>query len=78
MRAVQELSTLDDAPPIDASVFSFGADVEIQSEIIVDGQTGSLRWDLVGKSFLNEGKVLISARLKASKPISITTMCLDL
>lgn len=78
LRAVQELSALDAAHNLNATAFAFGAESEIQSEIIVDSQTGELRWDLLGKSLLNEGKVLIAAGLKASKPVSITTMRLDL
>lgn len=78
LRAVQELSALDVPSEFDAAAFSFAAGSETQSEIIVDTQTGELRWDLLGKSLLNEGKVLIGAGLKASKPVSITTMRLDL
>ena len=78
LSAVQELSILDGAADIDVKAFAFGEDLKPQSEIIVDEQTGTLRWDILGKSLLNEGKVLIGARLKASKPVSITTMRLDL
>jgi hypothetical protein len=78
LRAVQELAVLDGATAMDASVFVFGADVEPQSEVIVDEQTDSLRWDVLGRNLLNEGKVLIGASLRASKPVSITTMKLDL
>jgi hypothetical protein len=78
LRAAQELSTLDVLSDNDATAFAFGAGSETQSEIIVDTQTGDLRWDVLGKSLLNEGKVLIGAGLKANKPVSITTMRLDL
>jgi hypothetical protein len=78
LRAVQELSALDVTSDIAATAFTFGAENDIQSEIIVDTQTGDLRWDVLGKSLLNEGKVLIGAGLKASKPVCITTMRLGL
>ena len=78
LRAVQELSILDRISDMDAKAYTFGLDAEPQSEIIIDAQTGTLRWDVLGKSILNEGKVLVGARLKASKPVSITTMRLDL
>ncbi len=78
LRAVQELSVLDVPSDLDSTAFAFGARNEPQSEIIVDAQTGELRWDILGRSLLNEGKVLIGAGLKASKPVSITTMRLDL
>lgn len=78
LRAVQELSALDESFDHDASAYAFGADKELQSEIIIDAKSGDLRWDLLGKSLLNEGKVLIGAGLKASAPVSITTMRLDL
>lgn len=78
LRAVQELSVLDVLSDLDAMAYAFGAGSEPQSEIIVDAQTGELRWDVLGKSLLNEGKVLIGAGLRASEPVSITTMRLDL
>lgn len=78
LRAVQELAVLDGEHAMDASAFVFATDTKIQSEVIVDKKTGSLRWDVLGKSLLDEGKVLIGASLKASKPVSITTMMLDL
>jgi len=78
LRAVQELSALDVPSDLDGKAFAFGTGNEPQSEIIVDAQTGELRWDVLGKNLLNEGKVLIGAGLKASKPVSITTMRLDL
>jgi hypothetical protein len=78
LRAVQELTTLDVHSGDDAVSFAFGVGHEPQSEIIVDTQTGDLRWDILGKTFLNEGKVLIGAKLKANKPVIITTMRLDL
>lgn len=78
LRAVQELSVLDMPSDQDAKAFMFGLENESQSEIIVDSQSGELRWDILGKSLLNEGKVLIGAALKASKPVAITTMRIDL
>jgi len=78
LRAVQELSALDVTSDLGATALAFGAENEMESEIIVDTQTGDLRWDVLGKSLLSEGKVLIGAGLKASKPVSITTMRLDL
>lgn len=77
-RAVQELSALDVTSDLGATAFAFGSENDIQSEIIVDTQTGNLRCNFIGKSLLNEGKVLIGAGLKANKPMSITTMRLDL
>lgn len=78
LRAVQELAMLDSACGIDATAFDFGTGPEPQSEVIVDAHTAELRWDVLGKSLLNEGKVLIGGVLKASKPVKITTMRLDL
>lgn len=77
LRAVQELSVLDGASDLDATAFSFGTGTEPQSEVIVDAQTGLLRWDVMGRSLLSEGRVLIGGQLKASKPVTITTMRLD-
>lgn len=69
LRAAQELSTLDPSE-LNATVFSFGASNEPQSEIIVDTESSNLRWDLICKSLQIEGKILIKAGLKASKPTS--------
>lgn len=78
LRAIQELTLLDTSSDLDAMAYAFGSGNELQSEVIVDAQTGELRWDILGKSLLSEGKVLIGAGLNTSKPISITTMRLDL
>lgn len=76
--AVKELSMLGNATDGNAIAFSFGSSGNSQSEIIEDAQTGHLRWDLLGKSFLDEGKVMIGAELKSNDPARITTMILDL
>jgi hypothetical protein len=78
LRAVQELSALDDQLVGDATAYDFGTGTDQLSEVIVDANTGELRWDLLARPLLNEGKVLIGGRLRASKPVSITTMRLDL
>jgi hypothetical protein len=78
LRAVKELSVLDVTSDLDAIAFAFGEGNEPQSEIIVGAQSGELRWDVSGKNLLSEGKVLIGARLKARKSVTITTMRLDL
>ncbi len=78
LRAAQELSRLDGESDGNASVYSYGTGDSPLSELILDENTDELRWDLLGKSLLGEGKVLIGAKLKASKPVSITTMRLDL
>lgn len=78
LRAVQELSKLDRESDGNASVYTYGSSNNLLSEIIVDESTGELRWDLLGKSLSGEGKVIIGAKLRASKPVSITTMRLEL
>lgn len=78
LRAVQELSMLDGKSDIDAKAFAFGAGTGTHSEVIVDLPTGNLRWDVLGKALLDEGKVLIGVSLWADGPVSITTMRLDL
>lgn len=78
LRAAKELSVLDVPSDHDATAFAYGEIDHCRSEIIVDAQTGELRWDILGKSLLNEGKVLIGAGIKANKPVGITTMRLEL
>jgi hypothetical protein len=78
LRAVQELTLLEGSSSDDASAFTFGLTDEPMSEIIVDAQSGYLRWDILGRNLLKEGKVLIGGGLKSSKPVCITTMRLDL
>lgn len=78
LRAVQELSVLDVPSDHDATAFVFGEGKEPQSEIIVDVLTGKLRWDILGKGMLSEGRVFIGATLKANQPVSITTVGIDL
>jgi restriction endonuclease len=78
LRAVHELSMLEAPSSDDVLNFVFGTRAEAMSEIVVDLNSDTLRWDILGNHLLGEGKVLIGARLKASKPVSITTMRLDL
>jgi hypothetical protein len=78
LRAVQELSKLDGESDGNATVCNYGSSDNLLSEIVVDERTGELRWDLLGKSLLGEGKVIIGAKLRVSKPVIITTMRLDL
>jgi hypothetical protein len=78
LRAVRELAAVDLPSSDDALAFIFGTQAETMSEVVVDSGSDTLRWDILGKQLLSEGKVLIGARLKASKPVSITTMRLDL
>lgn len=78
LQVVQELSVLDRLSDMDAIVYSFGTKAANLSEVIVDVEADTLRWDLLCKGMLEEGKVLIGAELKASKPLSITTMRLDI
>jgi hypothetical protein len=78
LRAIHELVALDTPNHDDAVAFTFGAGSEVLSEIVLDPDSDTLRWDILGRTLLGEGKVLIGARLKASKPVSITTMRLDL
>lgn len=75
--AVQELSNLLPDVSSDATVFAFGSSGQ-DSEIIVDEKSGNLRWNVLEKNLLGEGKVLIGAELRASKPVSITTMQVEL
>lgn len=77
LRAVHELTALEGPPSEDALTFVFGTQGEAMSEVVVDGGSDTLRWDILGKYLLSEGKVLIGACLKANKPVSITTMRLD-
>ncbi len=78
LRAVHELTALDAPSSDDALAFAFGTQAETMSEVVVDSGSDTLRWDILGKQLLSQGKVLIGARLKASKPVGITTMRLDL
>ena len=77
LRAVHELESLEGPSTDDALTFAFGTNTDTMSEIVVDSSSDTLRWDILGKHLLSEGKVLIGARLRASKPVSITTMRLD-
>lgn len=78
LRVVHELAAVEAPSTDDALAFAFGTPTETMSEVVVDSGSDTLRWDILGKQLLDEGKVLIGARLKASKPVSITTMRLDL
>lgn len=78
LRAVKELTVIDVLSDSDATTYVFGSEDEPQSEVIVDANSGELRLDILGASLLKEGKVLIGGGLKASKPVSITTIRLDL
>lgn len=77
LRAVQELAVLDGAPGVDTRVFVFGPDAVSFSEVIADAVGDKVRWDVLGRNLLAEGKVLIGANLRASKPVSITSFGLD-
>ncbi len=48
------------------------------SEVIHDIEKDEFRWNIYSKTFLKEGMVLIGAKLKCDKPISITMMQLDI
>jgi len=78
LRAVQELNALDGQLIGNAMAYDFGTATDQLSEVIIDANSGELRWDLLARPLLKDGKVLIGAGLRAIKPVSITTMRLDL
>jgi Restriction endonuclease len=78
LRSMQELMALDSQAFGEATAYDFGSDSHQLSEVIQDHGSEEFRWDILAKPLLEEGKVLIGAGLRSSKPISITTMRLDL
>ncbi len=78
LRGVQELRALDSQPIGEATAYDFGNKSGQLSEVIQDQDSGELRWDILAKPLLEEGKVLIGARLRSAQPVSITTMRLGL
>jgi hypothetical protein len=78
LRGVQELRALDSQPIGEATAFEFGNGNAQLSEVIQDHESGELRWDVLGRPLLDEGKTLIGAALRSSKPVSLTSMRLDL
>jgi hypothetical protein len=78
LRGVQELKALDAQPIGDAIVYDFGSRNDQLSEVIQDHGSSELRWDILAKPLLEEGKVLIGCNLRSAQPVSITTMRLDL
>lgn len=78
LRGVQELTALDSQPVGEATAYNFGSKGDSLSEVIRDHGTGELRWDILARPLLDEGKVLIGGGLRSAVPVSITTMRLDL
>jgi hypothetical protein len=78
LRAVQELSALDLQPINGAIAYDFGTTENQLIEVIADAKSGNLRLDILGRPLLEEGKVVIGGGLRSSKPVSITTIRLDL
>lgn len=78
LRGVQELRALDSQPIGEATVYEFGSKSDRLSEVIRDSGNGELRWDVLAKPLLEEGKVLIGGTLRSADLVSITTMRLDL
>lgn len=78
LRGVQELVALDSHPVGDATAYDFGNAESQVSEVIRDHESGELRWDVIAKPLLSDGKVLIGAKLRSAVPVSITTMRLEL
>lgn len=78
LRGIQELRALDSQPIGEATAYDFGSKSDQLSEVIRDHESGELRWDILAKPLLEEGKVLIGGSLRSSQPVSITTMRLEL
>lgn len=62
----------------EATIYEYMNNRRKLSEVIHDIEKDEFRWNIYSKTFLKEGMVLIGAKLKSDKPISITMMQLDI
>jgi hypothetical protein len=76
--SIKEHKATDFIDHQDAAAFRYGIGATTLSEILLDVRSNTIRWDLMAKPLLAEGKVVIGGRLRAREPVGIEVMSVEL